>query len=249
MLNSIEVIKENIMEFNGTGMYMALFLVGITYIYLTEKNKKIMHFFVTFSILDFILILNPIFYKTFSSVITKDVYWRMFWILPLGLIISYCSTKIILEKEDCKKEQIILFIATIIIITTSGKFIYNKQNYKKYDNWYKIPQEAYEVCVAISEDNLNNKLVMAPPELIPYFRQYSADIHLIYGRVPNGYENNELVVAFNNNDMRFVVPKCLERKCNYIVVNPTLRDNEFLIDNGFKLLGNTENYLIYKLNE
>ena len=248
MLEDIEVVKANLHAYIDNGMFAALFLVGLVFIYLTEKNKAIKNFFVTYSIVCIIIILNPLFYKAVSNVITYDVYWRLFWILPSGVLIAYCSTKIILKQEK-KSEKLILFIATIIIIIISGEFIYNKQNFSKVNNLYKIPDEALEVCIAISEDNLENKLVMAPSDLVPYFRQYDANIKLIYGRVPAGYDNDELVVAFDKGDMENVIPHCLKENCNYIVIRNDVFVNPCLEYYGYKLLGQTEHYLVYKLAE
>ena len=248
MLDAIEVLKANLHAYIDNGMYLALFLVGLVYVYLTEENKKIKYFFVFYSLISIILILNPIFYKAVSGVITFDVYWRMFWILPSGVLIAYCTTKIISNKEK-KLEKIVLFITAVLIIMISGKLIYNKQNFAKINNLYKIPDEALEVCVAISEDNFEKKIVLAPSDLLPYFRQYDANINLIYGRVPSGYDDNELITEFNNGDMKKVIPYCLKKKCNYVVVRTDVFVYPSLECYGFKLLGQTEHYLVYKFAE
>ena len=36
--NSIEIIKNTFLEYKGQGMYIALFLIGMLYIFLKEKD-------------------------------------------------------------------------------------------------------------------------------------------------------------------------------------------------------------------
>ena len=84
-VENIEAIKKCFSEFKGSGMYILLFLLSIIYIYLKDDSKK-KTLFVYYPILVFLITLNPLFNKLVGGVFKSSIYWRFFWLLPLGII-------------------------------------------------------------------------------------------------------------------------------------------------------------------
>lgn len=245
---NIETIKIAATEYIGSGMYIALFLVAILYIFIKEENRNIKFFLGWFSITIFIIILNPIFAKLVENVFTKSVYWRFFWMLPIGITMAYVGTKVVMFRKKISG-KVITSICLILIIMISGKFIYSEENYKKVDNAYKLPDEAVHVAYILENDEKKYKKVMLPTELVPYIRQINGNINLMYARNPQGYENNELIQEFENGNLEYVVTKCRSEYCNYIIFNKATQLNSNMSDYGFNLLAQTENYDIYVLSE
>lgn len=244
----IAALKFSISQYVGTGMYMALFLIAIVYIFFKEEDKKIKTFIVAYTGLMFIIILNPLFYKIVSKVITIDIYWRMFWMLPMGLTIAYSVVKLI-NNANNKKEKYILLIASIGIIMISGKFIYTGEHYSATDNWYKVPTEAYQVTKIISEDDEDNKKAMVPESLVAYVRQIDANIVLEYGRNAHSYEHLKVLKEMHNGNVGEFASICKDDNCNYIVTEKSNKFDGNIEDYGYKLLKDTMNYNIYKLEE
>lgn len=243
---SIEIIKNNFLQFKGTGMYLALFYVALLYIFLKEKDKKKKIFFIYFSLIIFIITLNPVFNKIVGSIFTDAVYWRVFWLLPIGFTISYAGVKFINEGKE-KKEQIIIAIGIITIIMLSGKLVYNKENYEYVNNMYKLPDECVQVAQIISSDKEEKKKALTADHLVAYIRQIDANIELAYKREPTGYAENEIVQTLITGDTEKIANIAIENNCNYIVMYKDVKLTVDFYYFGFEKINETPNYVIYKL--
>lgn len=182
---NIEIIKNTFLEFIGSGMYMLLFFIALLYIYLKEENKKNKAFLLYTSIIVLLITLNPIFNKVVGKIFTASVYWRVFWLLPLGITIAYAGVKFI-NSEKTKYKQVVATVGLILIVVVSGKFIYTKENYFKLGNLYKLPDEDVLVTQLIGADDEEYKKVIAPESLVAHMRQVDASIDLAYRRDPQG---------------------------------------------------------------
>jgi len=147
---NIEVIKNTFSEFKGTGMYIALFLISIIYIGIKEENKKVKRFIIYYSVITLLITLNPIFNKIVRPIFTDSVYWRVYWIIPLGVTIAYAAVKVINESEG-KIQKVIIAISICLIIIVSGKYIYVYENYVEVGNPYKGAKEHYILDIDDSE--------------------------------------------------------------------------------------------------
>lgn len=242
---SIEVIKRTLTEFKGTGMYIALFFVSMLYILLKEKNKNMKVFFVFFPIMTLIVTLNPLFNKIVSPIFKASTYWRVYWLIPLGVEIAYAGILFIKEQEQ-KSKKIIAMLGICLIIAISGKYVYTKENFIKTGNWYKIPDEAVLVAQLIGSDEEENKKAYVPESLTAYIRQIDASIKLAYKREPTGYENHELVHILNSGDTEKIVKTAEEKECNYIVMNKAVKLSVDFYFFGFEKINETPTYVIYK---
>lgn len=182
---NIEIIKNTFLEFIGSGMYILLFFIALLYIFLKEDSKKNKAFLLYGSIIILFITLNPIFNKIVGKIFTNSVYWRVYWLLPLGVTIAYAGVKFI-NTEKQKYKQVIATMGVILIVIVSGKLIYNKENYFKLGNLYKLPDEDVLVTQLIGADDEENKKVIAPESLVAHMRQIDASIDLAYRRDPQG---------------------------------------------------------------
>lgn len=244
---SIAIIIGSFLQFKGTGMYIAIFFFCMIYIFLKEEDKKKKIFFVYYPLIIFFIILNPIFNKIVGKIFTGNVYWRMFWMLPLGSTIAYASVKFINEGKQ-QTERILACIGIIVTIIISGSFIYNKANYTPIGNFYKVPDESVRVAQLIGADNLENKKAMVLPELVPYIRQVDASIGLAYKRdTKMDYSKNKFVQTMYSGNVENITKLAKESDCNYIVMDKgTVLSLDFFYFN-FNPMAETEHYVIYKL--
>lgn len=242
---NIEIIKNTFGEFKGSGMYIALFFIAMLYIYLKEENKKIKAFLVYFPIIVLLITLNPIFNKLAGRIFTSTVYWRVYWMLPLGVVIAYAAVKFI-NNENERAKKIVATIGIIITIIISGRLIYNKENYKKFGNLYKVPDEAIEVVEIIRQGDEENKKALTSEQLVAYIRQIDASIGLAYKREPTGYLDNEFVRIMHSGISEDIVNMALENDCNYIVLDRGLVINVELHYFGFQRIAETANFIIYR---
>lgn len=246
MKEAILTIKDMYLEFFGNGAYIILFLISLLYVFFVEKDKndKIKMFFWN-SIILVIIIFNPIIYKIFEPIFSGNVYWRMFWMLPIGILIPYVATKLISEREKMI-EKIIITISIIVIIILSGKCVFNKDNFSIATNSYKIPQEALEVAKIISEDECDYKVALVPETIVAYIRQYDSNIILRYGRNPHTYDNEPMVWNLYSGNVEEIVKDAEKRINNYVVFRNETELIGNMEDYGYEIIGKTEKYTIYK---
>ena len=240
-VENIEAIKKCFSEFKGSGMYILLFLLSIIYIYLKDDSKK-KTLFVYYPILVFLITLNPLFNKLVGGVFKSSIYWRFFWLLPLGITISYTMVKIINENE----KKVFLTCAFIIVIMISGKLIYNNTNYIKTGNAYKLPDEPVLIAQIIASDEEEYKKAIVPQTVVPYIRQIDSSIDLAYKRNPEGYKENQYVFALTVGDVGVLAELAKKSESNYIVIGKNVPINIEFYHFGFEKLNETENYIIYK---
>lgn len=241
---NIEAIKKCFSEFKGSGLYLLLFFLSIIYIYVKDKNDKKV-FFVYYPIVVFVITLNPIFNKLVGDIFKSSIYWRMFWLLPLGITIAYTMVKIV-NDVDSKVKRVIVSLAFVGIIIYSGKLIYNDTNYKKFGNVYKLPDEPVLVAQLISSDKEEHKKALVPETIVPYVRQIDASIELAYKRDPETYNNNQYVFALTVGDVGLIAKLAEKSNSNYVVIKKDVPINIEFKYFGFEQINETENYIIYK---
>ncbi len=245
---NIEVIKDTFSQFKGTGMFVALFFVSIIYIGFREKNKKVRNFIFYYSIITLIITLNPIFNKIISPIFTDSVYWRVYWIIPLGVTIAYSAVKVINESEG-KLQKVIIAISLCLIIIISGKYIYVYENYVEVGNIYKIPDENLLITQIIGLDESEYKKAIVPETMIAHIRQFDATIELAYRRIPQGiYLDNEIVQALNSGNTKEIVKQASQNDCNYVVTKKAIPLSEKMENYSFVKINETPNFEVYKLN-
>lgn len=242
---NFEIVKNTFQEYQGGGMYLALFFIAMLYIYLKEEDKKKKNLFLYFPILVFIVTLNPLFNKIVGKIFTASVYWRMYWILPVGITIAYAVIKFVSEQKE-KSQKIVVAISLVAIIIFSGKFIYADNNFEKVGNLYKLPDDAVLVAQLIEADDLENKKALVTEHLTPYIRQVTSKVELAYRRNPEGYGADPLLQAMNSGNVKYVATYAINTKSNYVVFYKPVVLSEPMEDYGFEKLSDTTFWSIYK---
>lgn len=259
----VELIKSTITQilsaysqYAGTGMYMVLYVISLLYIHITRHSKNNMILFCNYSLLMIAVIFNPLIAHIIITFIEDQVYWRIFWILPMNFIIAYAATEIIVKISE-KQKKIIVLITLITILSLGGKFIFTSANYSIPSNWYKLPAQTIEVCNIIENDSSGEIRVVVPAELTSSIRQYDANINMVYGR-----EGNIFVYDSTYRDRLTIYALMLEYamdlqslsksmnvfECNYIVFNKSKSLSVAPESVGFQYVASTDLYVIYRFN-
>ena len=247
---ALGVIKLSYERFVGTGFYFGLFLLLLVYIIIRNKkeNKYIKIFFSLYPIFIIAVILNPVFYYIVTKFIDVDVYWRSFWCIPLGIVIAYGFSKML---KDTKNETIrkLEFIAIIVIIALSGKFIYTNEFFSKVDNYYKVPDDALDVIMAISQDDAENKKVAGPEEIMVYMRQIDGTVKTEeYRFIGPEYAEDSIISEITNGKVTYFANKCIAANCNYVVIENDIKLDANIENYGYIKMKSNDKYSLYKLN-
>lgn len=245
---NIQIIKNTFLEYQGSGMYLALFFIAMLYIYLKEENKKKRCLFLYFPLSVLLVTLNPIFNKIVGKIFTESVYWRMYWLLPIGITLSYAIIKFIEEQKE-KAKKIIVAISLITIVIVSGKSVYSSGNFGEVGNLYKLPDDAVLVAQLIEADNTEYKKAVVPENLTPYIRQITSKIELAYMRNPEGYGNDPLIQALHSGNVKYVATYAKNTNSNYVVYNKAVVLTEPMENYGFEKYNESVFFAIYKYVE
>lgn len=228
--------------FNGEGNYLIIFLISLLFlIYLkTYKNNK--YFLLYNTCLVLIIILNPIAVKILSKIMGENVYWRVFWILPITIVIPFVATLVTVNSK--KYLKYLIGILLIVIFITNGKYIFTSNNFAEAENIYKLPSESIQVCEIIKSDTK----VVFPPELTPYIRQYDSSIKMLFGRSAS-FEEAKLVYRNFLTDVLnvgLISNTAINFDCEFIVYSREKELDGKFSDYGFDKVGETKKYIILK---
>lgn len=232
----------------GTGVYLGLYFLSLLYIFVKlkeeDKNKKV--FLLVYPIIIFVFIWNPAFVKLMLNFIDHDVYWRMYWLFPLGITISYVFTEFVFLNSKGGK-RLMTFAGIIFVIIISGKLIYSSEFFTKVNNPYKIPDNVFEIIEMVSKDNENYKKLIGPQEFIIYTRQYDATIKLGEPRDFSGvYDDSTMVKQIADGRISEMIEKAKIADCNYIVLYKGVEKDVEPEIYGFQVFGENDSYVVYK---
>lgn len=255
--NSFTQIFASYSQYAGMGMYMLLFFISLLYIYIHENRKANRALLLYYPVIALLVIFNPVIADRIISVIEKEVYWRMFWILPITIVIAFAATSVVLGMSYQSQKFIVLMAVTAILIM-SGKYIFTTENYTTPTNWYKLPAQTIEVCDILQEDAMGKVRVVVPVDLEVSVRQYDADIELAFGREGNAFFTEEKEATWASS-LRYLMhqdvldlPAICEAmnvlKCNYIVLHKDAVLSGSIGEYGYHCIASTYSYNIYSFN-
>jgi hypothetical protein len=212
MLVAWDTIRASLLDTFANNKYLLLYIICLIYLFIFDKEKR--RILVYPSLLISILIINPFLYEHVYYIFLKSVYWRMFWLFPIIPVIAAAAVSLF-EHLKHSAVKVIAVIAVFFIIIHCGYYVYHHPltQYEKAENLYKIPQSTIDIVDYLTSLESTPYVVM-PADQYLYARQYSADIHLMYGRNAEGYisaiYNEHLEVFYMLNgmmdyDLQFVV--------------------------------------------
>ena len=183
MLNSFTEIFER--YFGGRAVY-AVYVLLLVLLFWRRKKSKTAEALLLLTVMIFLLVCNPLARLVWIRVVREHLYWRMFWLLPTGILAAFLLTEIISSKNRMvSAAAAAAFLAGMILC---GSNLYLNGNFTRATNPFKIPQSAATIGnYLLQEEEGKETEVLASSELFCYLRQYSSRIHLLYGRNIQGY--------------------------------------------------------------
>ncbi len=233
-------------EVKGTGMFLALYVVAVLYLFMNEKDEKRKRLFCYSAVLIIFIVMNPLFNKLVGGVFRKTIYWRFFWCLPIGFTLGYVGTMLV-KNIDKKNEKVIVGIVLAVLIILSGKLVFNDTNYKKVNNLYKHTDEDVYIAHQIAIDNEEYKRVICPMKLNNHLRQIEPSLVMAYPRVASGdYKDYPAFFGVMTGNVEFIDKYAEENDFNYVIFDKEITLTAPMENAGFHLIYETENYRVYK---
>lgn len=251
----IEVIQSTIKMLGwyiGDSWQYFVFIAALLYILADRREEETRRLFVGYTLIFSFIYFCPVTAKIIMIYCTGElVYWRMFWILPIPIILAYVCTKI-WSRQKHKAVRVLSLFCMAAVILFSGRFVYGEGTpFQKAGNLLKLPPEVCWVSDILNENAAEDEKikVAAPTELVGYIRQYDAKIELAFGRSGNrGRRRRRLEKEMLAESPDFkVVAKCARRlKCNFLIYPSDEWQDETIRALGFEPVGNVNTYTIYK---
>ena len=257
MRDILQYVKSMYDNYNGTGMHMGLFFASILYLLIQKKDEK-RYLFLGYTLLFFIVCFFPLTAKIIMEYcIGKTVYWRMFWLLPTSVITAYAAVQVLMQAEKKMRRYFLLLVMAVVIVMT-GTNVYNETIFEHKENHYNIPQDVVNICDIIENDALVNgigeKKLVTVNDLLPFIRQYDADIKMPYG---NPAVRGETIR--NNNASEIFRIMCQEHQnwdalsfyagmegCNYLAYPVDEDGAQAAESNGYEKIGGNGTYDVYR---
>lgn len=244
-------------EYTGSGILVVLFFVGLIFIALSEKDRSNKTIFLYGNMIIIALIFFPLTYYLYVRYVDTGTYWRIWWLLPMGICLAYVGTRLIYRH---RVNGMLMFF---IILLLGGRLVYTgKTNglVEAAQNPYQIPQEVINIVDVMEydhrervEDTEYDYLMAAfPAEFLEFVRQYDVRVRMPYGREmldPNwGGSAAGFYTAMNadTNCYELLAEKCMYNSVDYIVINGLKSDEDVPEENGFVLISIVEQYRIYR---
>ncbi|MEE8886446.1 MAG: hypothetical protein SOI56_07785 [Eubacteriales bacterium] len=185
MSELIHAIWEEIRTAYAGNLLLPLYLASLVYLFFADRDKR--KILIGPSVILMLVIYNPWLYGKINEKFLSGTYWRAFWLIPVIPVIA-CAAVHLLTTLPKKWMKGLAAVSLAVIIIGGGTCVYleTNQEFTRTTNIYKIPQEAVDVCDVLLQKDSEPYVVM-DSRLFCYTRQYSADIHQMYGRDALGF--------------------------------------------------------------
>lgn len=245
-------VLKNISDYNNGTLFFVIFIIAIIALWIVEKDKNIKICLVYLSVILAAIFICPL-YAWIGMKIDEDIYYRVFWALPIGVVCVYAVVKLMIRLKK-KVLKVLCFLAAVAVIMLNGKMVYTNTIHFKSVNAYHLPQVVINVADALRLDNYK-AIAVLPAELLPFIRQYSGDTLTPYGR--NIMElswrkwgfKSELYDAMENDPDKYIaseVARCARNEyCVFVVLSSAKQIEGSMEENNYFLLNFVDGYYIY----
>jgi len=243
--------------------YFVLYILGLIYIFVkgTKRDKEI---FLPQAILLILTVYNPLFaYFVNRFFDINNEYYRLFWIAPVALLVSYIVAGIVSGVKNTGEKGIVV-VLILLIGLTAGNFVY-ADGYNRIENIYQIPDELIEITEIIHE----NASQEYPKAFFEYeynmqVRQYDPKIRLTIDRedyLRAVVENYPEDMINDDEHPQYRILAALVRgqevdteslrnaleltKTEYVVISSGNTAERLLEDAGLSVIAKTDGHIVY----
>lgn len=243
----IEVIQMT-RNYIGNGLAIALYIVATVYLWRKEKDVANRTVLLYSSICVLILFFLPFFAIIIFNLMGKEGYYRILWLIPMTIVIAYAFVRLLWSISKLKWKIVCCALASIVIVL-SGDYVYDNPYFSAAQNRFHVPQTVKDVCDAIIIEGREVRAVV-PSEMLPYVRQYTANVCMPYGRdvvVETWKENNPLHDAMEQLpvDCEEVADLAAQQSCHYIILHEMKEREGSFEGSGYTYQKTVDGYEIY----
>jgi len=245
----IKAVIEDILLYNNKSFLFPLFLCALLFLWVTEKDRNLRMVLLYLVTAIGAIFLCPL-YAWIGMKIDADIYYRVLWSMPIGILVCYSVVKLMAHFK-LLVSKILVFILAVLVIVMNGDLVYTNSIHFRSVNAYHIPQQVIDVADALKLDNYK-PIAVLPAELLPFFRQYTADVYTPYGRnilEPAWTFQDDLYDAMEGDrtayDVAEVARCARSHDCAFVVLSNNKQMNGSMEEQGYFLFRFVQGYFIY----
>lgn len=249
-----------ITSYFGTTCYPLILILFLLYLILSRKNKRSKQ--ILFSIIVFCF-LFPFLYILCNFIGQEAETYRFLWLFPLSCIFAFLAVSI------CRKtafDKTVVAMVVCIMILLSGSVLLVPSSIKMPENVYELDDEVIEIAEMINSECEEDVRLIAPSQVMIQIRQYSGNLCWAYtGRGQMMIADDDGVIDSMKEDPQYRLALAVQQGIyldetvlqgdlesmlvDYVVLTNNSDFANHLSNDILKLIGNTENYSIYKVHE
>lgn len=232
--------------YTGESILMVLFYVSLIYVAVEGKSRGTKTVILYGSAILTIVVFCPLTYLVYTKFVDVGTYWRMFWVIPVGIGLAFAGTKLINEH------RVSGFILALFILLLGGRVVYSiKSSFDVASNAYQLKPEVIDIADYLESKDINGYKVAVDPSLLEEIRQYDVNIKMPYGREqydPSWGQKSGFFEAMKADSLDYEVlsKKCLYNTTRFIVVDGTKNNANAPEDSGFEFRVEYGDYRIYE---
>ena len=247
MKTAFTTLIEDIILYNNNRFLILLFLAALIFLWITERDKRIKTVLVYFVTAITVVFCCPL-YAWIGMKVDAEIYYRVFWSIPIGILVCYSAVRAVSHFKK-RISRVLVCILTVLVICMNGKFYFTNTLHFKAVNAYHMPQVVIDVADALKMEKYK-PIAAIPAELLPFIRQYSADIFTPYGRniVETQWNfSNALYDAMEAEeyDAQEIAQCAREEHCTYVVLSSIKPMEGSMEEQNYIYKGLVSGYYIY----
>ena len=93
LMAATKAVAEDVLLYNGDSFLIPLFLIALLFLWVTEKDRKVRVVLLYLVAALVVVFLCPV-YAWIGMKIDQDVYYRVLWSLPVGVLVCYSAVRL-----------------------------------------------------------------------------------------------------------------------------------------------------------
>lgn len=241
-------IWEDIALYNNHRYLIPIFLVALLFLWGLERNKTVRRVYVYAVTALIIVFLCPL-YAKIAFLVDEEIYYRVWWIIPMGVIICYSFVKVMFLTKNIWKRAVVLLFAVVIIVW-NGRLVYTNSIHFKSANAYHLPEFVIHVGDYVTSE-CENPSVIFTVELLPFIRQYKSGImtpftRFYFGELGEMSDPLYLALKAEVYEIETIVNGAKEHSSLYVVLSSFKQKDADILSYGYELVYETDGYEIYR---
>lgn len=237
--------------YDESGRLMLLYVLSVIGIWILEKSKRNKTAFIYSAWYLPLVLWNPLVGYCASAIgILPERLVRLYWLLPVFLVVSYALTLGFIKLEKKVMEQSVFCLAVALGVILWGKLFFSSEQFTVAENMYKLPNEVLGVVDLIYlDEKYDEKRAVLPPELSTYARLYNGDLMLAYGRYPSPGEDAMIYELYNQKtlDVETIVSYSKNNNFQYVCFDTEIPWMDYEED-SMSFIGAYENYKVFRID-